>query len=144
LTDEENIDLSLSPVDNNTQYYGENTDEIGEIPGLETYDNTRNYEIGETTTKTVKAPGVVERMTTSVIYDGELSDVKKEAIRNIVVAAVGFNEIRGDIIHVEGLAFDRTSEEELKRTMEEAEEKYQADIKKKEFMRYIILGGVSG
>ncbi|MFA5527271.1 MAG: flagellar basal-body MS-ring/collar protein FliF [Peptostreptococcales bacterium] len=140
ITDGADAGFSLSPVDNNIQYYGANTDEVAAIPGLGNYENIRNYEIGETTTKIVKAPGVVDRMTTSVIYDGQLSDTKKEAIRNIVVAAVGLNEVRGDIISVEGFSFDRSSEQELRKSMEEAEQKYFADMRRRELIRYIALG----
>lgn len=140
LEENEWVDLSLSPVDNNIQYYGETTDNIADTPGLESYENIRNYEIDETTVHTIKAPGVINRISTSVIYDGELSAPKKEAIRNIVTAAVGYDGLRGDIINVEGLAFDRTSEIELKKTMEEAEAAYQEELQKQTLMKYIGLG----
>ncbi|NLE23917.1 MAG: flagellar M-ring protein FliF [Clostridiaceae bacterium] len=133
-------DLSLSPVDNNLQYYGENTDAISETEGLASYENTRNYEIGETQVHTIKAPGEIIRLTTSVIYDGELSDARKTAIKNIVLAAVGFNENRGDIISIEGLTFDRTSEQEIKQAMEAAEEEYNKEVRRQTIIKYVRMG----
>ncbi|MCG8482822.1 MAG: hypothetical protein MJA31_05890, partial [Clostridia bacterium] len=140
LEEDDWVDLSLSPVDNNVQYYGENTDEISDTPGLESYENIRNYEIDETTVHTIKAPGVIQRISTSVVYDGELSDEKKEAIRNIVTAAVGYDALRGDVINVEGLAFDRTSEVELKKAMEEAEIVYKEELQRQMIMKYVGMG----
>lgn len=140
IEDGNGVDLSLSPVDNNIQYYGDNTDDIANTNGLESYENVRNYEIDETTVHTIKAPGVVTRISTSVIYDGELSDQKKEAIRNIVISAVGYDEQRGDLINVEGLAFDRTSEIELKKAMEEAETAYKEELQKQMIMKYVGMG----
>ncbi len=140
LEDGQEQDLSLSPVDNNIQYYGENTDQIADIPGLSNYENIRNYEIDETQVHTIKAPGEVIRLTTSVIYDGELSGERKESIHNIVVGAVGFDELRGDIINVEGLTFDRTSEVELKKAMDEAETAYLAEMKKQAIIKYVGMG----
>lgn len=134
------VDLSLSPVDNNIQYYGESTDDISDTPGLESYENIRNYEIDETTVHTVKAPGTIKRISTSVIYDGELSDLKKESIRNIVTAAVGYDALRGDVINVEGLTFDRTSEIELKKAMVEAERVYKEELQRQMIMKYVGLG----
>lgn len=133
-------DLSLSPVDNNIQYYGENTDEIADVPGLSDYENTRNYEIDETQIHTIKAPGEVVRLTTSVIYDGNLSAERKKAIENIAIGAVGFDSLRGDIINVEGLVFDRTSEVELKKEMDAAETAYMAEMKKQSIFKYVGLG----
>ena len=87
-----------------------------------------------------KSPGEIIRLTTSVIYDGELSDARKTAIKNIVLAAVGFNETRGDIISIEGLTFDRTSEQEIKQAMEAAEEEYNKEVRRQTLIKYIRMG----
>ncbi len=133
-------DLSLSPIDNNIQYYGENTEQIAQSPGLNDYQNIRNYEIDETQVHTIKAPGEIVRLTTSVIYDGDLSAERKEAIENIVIGAVGLDTLRGDIINVEGLVFDRTSEVELKKEMDAAEAAYLAEMKKQAIFKYVGMG----
>lgn len=134
------VDLSLSPVDNNVQYYRESVDEAAESDSLESYEHILNYEIGEKTVHTVKAPGEVMRLSTSVIYDGTLTDAQKEAIKNIVIAAVGYDNLRGDIINVEGLTFDRTSEQELKKAMDEAEEAYNKELKRQMIFKYVGIG----
>lgn len=83
-----------------------------------TYERTVNNELNSTTTQTVKAPGKVRKLTTSVIYDGELANRDVQSIQNIVASATGYNVERGDVISVEGVVFDKSSqaklEEELK------------------------------
>lgn len=81
----------------------------------QSYETTRNYEIGEITTTRIKALGTVERISTSVIIDGNLTDEQKASIKNIVISAIGAEEARGDIINVEGMPFDTS----LKDTIED-------------------------
>ncbi len=106
-----------SPVDNNIQYYSSTS--AAAINGINTFETIKNYEISETTTRVVRAPGELLRMTTSVVYDGSLNDAMKESIRNIVIGAVGFNDVRSDLINIEGIAFDRTYEEQVAIEMKE-------------------------
>ena len=72
-----------------------------------TLSRTINNELTTETTNSIKAPGKVERINTSVIYDGNLSETDIQRIENIVAAATGFDGRRGDIINVEGIVFDR-------------------------------------
>ncbi|GAA0178085.1 flagellar basal-body MS-ring/collar protein FliF [Clostridium sediminicola] len=84
----------------------------------ESYETIRNFEVGETTTTTIKALGTVERISASVIIDGTLTDEKKESIKNIVMTAIGADETRGDIINVEGIPFDTSLKEAVKDDLE--------------------------
>ncbi|MCX7885548.1 MAG: flagellar basal-body MS-ring/collar protein FliF [Caloramator sp.] len=68
-------------------------------------EETTNYEVGQTEEKTIKAPGEVRRMTVSVVIDGNISEMEKNQIKNIVAAATGYDENRGDQINVEGMPF---------------------------------------
>lgn len=81
-------------------------DEIISNSDTKSYEIIRNYESGQTTTTIKKSPGSVKRISTSVIIDGDLTDVQKASIKNIVLAASGADEARGDIINVEGIPFD--------------------------------------
>lgn len=74
---------------------------------------TINNELTTETTNTIKAPGEVERINTSVIYDGNLSGNDIEKIENIVAAATGYDGGRGDIINVESIVFDRPDQDGL-------------------------------
>ncbi|KRQ87060.1 Flagellar M-ring protein [Caloramator mitchellensis] len=75
-----------------------------------------NYEIGQTEEKVLKAPGEVKRLTVSVVIDGTLNDAEKTTIKNIVAAATGYDEQRGDQINIEALAFN--NEDKLKAQQE--------------------------
>jgi flagellar M-ring protein FliF len=83
---------------------------------------TRNYQVGEQTTKHVDAPGKIQRLSVAVLvnaptaaiapagnagaqaqYAVSAADVQK--IRNIVAAAAGIDPSRGDQISVEAMPF---------------------------------------
>lgn len=77
------------------------------------YDRTTNYELDTETTNTVKAPGSINRLTTSVIVDGKLTSAEEEQVNDIVKTTIGFvdTEERRDLITVQGMAFAKTAEE---------------------------------
>lgn len=78
-----------------------------------TYSKTLNNELSTETITSIKAPGKVNRLTTSVIYDGKLSDENLKKIQSIVASATGYDIERGDLISVEGIEFDTEYEEQI-------------------------------
>ena len=84
-----------------------------------TYSKTINNELSTETKTTIKAPGKVNKLTTSIIYDGKLSDENLLKIESIAAAATGYDEARGDVISVEGIQFDREAEEKLQAELDE-------------------------
>lgn len=84
-----------------------------------TYNRTINNELTTETTNTIKAPGKINRMTTSVVYDGNLSEARIQQIENIVATATGYDENRGDSINVDGIVFDQTYQNSLAAELEE-------------------------
>lgn len=111
-----------SPIDNNTQnYVDENVDTILEEENTRSYSSTTNTEVGETTTHTIKAPGEVKRLSTSVVYDGTLTPETQQAMENIIIAATGYDIDRGDMINVEGIPFDTSYQDQLLEEMEKEE-----------------------
>jgi flagellar M-ring protein FliF len=71
-------------------------------------DETTNYEITQTQTHEVVAPGQIRRVSLSVLVDG-VTDAKQLAtIKGAVAAAAGIDSTRGDVLNVDTLAFDRT------------------------------------
>ncbi|WP_459015327.1 flagellar basal-body MS-ring/collar protein FliF [Roseivivax sp. CAU 1753] len=77
-----------------------------------------NYEIGSTTSETVREPGDIERISIAVLVNGtyvpdangvptyrDRTEVELEQINRLVQSAVGFDETRGDFISVESMEF---------------------------------------
>ncbi|WP_373471067.1 flagellar basal-body MS-ring/collar protein FliF [Carnobacterium alterfunditum] len=96
----------------------------GEEGGNATYDRTTNYELNSETTNTIKAPGEVEKLSASVIFDGNLSPAEQESLEAIVATTIGTVEERADVISVQGIDFapqadmtETTVPEQLKNTV---------------------------
>lgn len=82
-----------------------------------------NYEVSETKRELVRNPGAIRRLTVAVLIDGvtvaDASGVESwqarpedelAALRDLVAAAVGFDEARGDLITLRSLAFEPVPE----------------------------------
>ncbi|MCT8976111.1 flagellar basal-body MS-ring/collar protein FliF [Clostridium sp. CX1] len=106
---------SSSPVDNNmTNAAGTNTNN-----GASTHEETtKNYDVSKVEQKTIKAPGAVKRMTASVALDGNVDDATKVSIRNLAVSAIGYDDKRGDTISVEGIPFDTSITDDVKKDLD--------------------------
>lgn len=108
------------------------------------FSRTTNNELSTETKTIIKAPGKVNRLTTSVIYDGNLSEDSVEKIHNIIATATGYDSERGDLINVEGVVFDRSYQEQLEKELAEIG----AEVEKDEsifgkYSKYIIIGVLS-
>lgn len=100
---------------------GDNTQNVldGEEDSLSSLDSIINYELTQSTTNTIKAPGKVTKLSTSVLFDGNLTEGQRESIRNLISTTTGYDVDRGDIISIEGVVFDKTYQEELDKKLEE-------------------------
>ncbi|QAT39948.1 flagellar basal-body MS-ring/collar protein FliF [Clostridium sp. JN-9] len=108
---------TASPVDNNM--VNNTTTTTNNNGSVNTHDETTtNYDVSKVEDKTIKAPGQVKRLTTSVVLDGNLDAQTKNAVNNLVVSAVGFDTNRGDSISVEGLPFDTTLKDNAKKDLD--------------------------
>lgn len=83
-----------------------------------TYERNVNNELSQETKTTIKAPGKVKKITTSVIYDGNLTEGDITKIQNIVATATGYDSERGDLISVEGISFDKSYQEQIAQELE--------------------------
>ncbi len=93
----------------------------GETTHLKTEDIT-NFEIPETVTRITRAPGEINTLSVSVIYDnrrGILSPRQMEEMQQLIATAVGYMEGR-DSINVAAVNFDTTHLDETVLAMEEA------------------------
>ena len=81
-----------------------------------------NYEVSETKRELVKQPGAIRRLTVAVLVDGVTTtdasgqtqwaarpDDEISILKDLVSAAVGFDEKRGDVITIKSLAFEPIS-----------------------------------
>ncbi len=128
------------PIGNSAQNVLDNSGK----DGLSSFEGTVNYELTESTTNTVKAPGKVTKMSASILYDGNLTEAQTNSIRNLVSTATGYDVDRGDTISVESVIFDKTVQEQIAKDLEEAEllEESNKTIFE-QYEEYIYIGGIS-
>lgn len=82
-----------------------------------------NFEVSETQTETLRAPGAIKRLTVAVLINGATnndatdnedfaprSEEELAALRELVASAVGFDELRGDVITVKSMVFEPISD----------------------------------
>lgn len=92
-------------------------------------EQTSNFEVDRTRTKSVVAPGKVERLTVSLILDESVAQGQVDALKANVAAAVGLDEKRGDNIAVSRVKFDRTS-------IDEAQAAFKSDASRQRLLGY--------
>ncbi|MCL6645321.1 MAG: hypothetical protein K6U88_10165, partial [Dehalococcoidia bacterium] len=76
-------------------------------------ETTTNNEIPRTTSTTIQAPGKLERLSVSVVLDESVTAAQEAAITSAVAAAVGLDQVRGDVISVTRLPFDESARADL-------------------------------
>ena len=116
---------SNSPVDNNasnTIVTNNNTNGT-----TSSSDKITNYDVSKTDSKTIKAPGAVKRLTTSVVLDGNIDDNTRTVVKNLVAQSIGYDEKRGDSISIEGLPFDTSYKDNAKKELDAINKQKQQD-----------------
>lgn len=103
-------------------------------------ETTRNYEVGQTQTKTVYAPGRLLNLSTAVAVNGPLAPDTVEQVRQIVAAGTSYRPERGDQIMVTSLAFNRSYVEEMAAQMAAAEE----EAKRRGQLKQYVTWGLTG
>ncbi|WP_127836356.1 flagellar basal-body MS-ring/collar protein FliF [Clostridium prolinivorans] len=132
-----NTTTSQSPVDNNMTNGAVNSN--NNLQGSTHKEQTTNYEVSKSETKTQKAPGSIKRITASVIINGNIDDSLKNQVTSIVAGAIGFDGQRGDSINVEGIVFDDTDSQNAKKALDEMKAQEEEE-KKKQLYKYIAAG----
>ena len=79
-----------------------------------------------------------------MVYDGVLSPEHRQAIENVAMAAIGYDAERGDTIHVEGVPFDTSLQDQLARQLAEEEARMKEEEAQKAARRRIMAYGVMG
>ncbi len=107
--------------------------EDGQYETYESEEWTRNYEINERVEELSQAPGVIDRLSVSVMINQDMVDGDNDAVRESVQAAMGYNEERGDMVSVSAVQFD-DSMQELFEERRLAEEEQRANL-----IRFIVI-----
>lgn len=85
--------------DNVANVIGNNAD------GSKSYSHTINNELDTETTKILNAPGVVKRVTASVLINENIGNQEIRQIEELVQSAIGFERERGDKVSVQAIKF---------------------------------------
>ena len=102
-------------------------------------ENITNYQIDTIQQKVVQPPGTIEKLSISVVVDGNLPTTRVQQIESLVSAAIGYDQGRGDQIIVTNLAFDTSYQEEIKAEMDKAESL--ANQKQQQQLIYYAIAG---
>jgi len=114
----EQVDASGNNIDIQDVTGGNIDDNISNVvQGVDgensTYSKITNNELTTETTSIIRAPGKINKISTSVIYDGQLSQANISNIQNIIATAIGYDAERGDLINVVGIEFNKDLSEDI-------------------------------
>ncbi|WP_314061273.1 flagellar basal-body MS-ring/collar protein FliF [uncultured Vagococcus sp.] len=86
--------------DNVTNVVGNNADQ-----NSKSFNRSVNNELDTETTKVLNAPGVVKKVSASVLINENLTPVESTQLEALVRSAIGFEQERGDSITIQGMKF---------------------------------------
>lgn len=84
-------------------------------------ESTINYQVSTVQETIVNAPGGVRRLSAAVVVSESDGLVDTQQVREVVSAAIGFDENRGDQINVSSMAFDDSYQKRISDEMAQAE-----------------------
>ncbi len=120
-------DIETQEVNGQIGYNPSNV--IKEVSGDNaSFESTINNEVSSTTNTKIKSPGRIKRVSTSVIYDGRLSNNMQTQMESIVKSATGYDFERNDLVSVVGLDFNREEKKVKKDTNKEASKMTKEDL----------------
>jgi flagellar M-ring protein FliF len=97
----------------------------------------RSFAVGKVTEQVKSAPGKVSRLSVAVLLDDKVKVAPAE-ITNLVNAAAGIDNQRGDVVSVQAMAFDRSATEAAAKEEKAAE----AAKSKAQMFSFVRTGGV--
>ena len=87
------------------------TTDDGTLPIYQRSEDITNYEISSVQSHEIVQPGEIERVSLSVLVDGVTDEAQLAVLQDAIIAAAGIDSVRGDVVSVQSLTFDRTYEE---------------------------------
>lgn len=100
-------------------------------------ESTVNYQVDTKQETVVTAPGSVRRLSVAVVVNNANGPVDVQKVRDVVAAAIGYDQDRGDNIEVTEMAFDSSYQEKVEAEMARSE----AEAKEKERLYTYVLAG---
>ncbi len=98
-------------------------------PGAyEKLDHTRNYEVNKSVQRKIKPPAELKRLSVAVAVNGELEEEQIADLRQMISAAAGVNELRGDTVVVSALKFNDTVAKAQEEAFAKAEQQEQTQF----------------
>ncbi|AZR73881.1 flagellar M-ring protein FliF [Anoxybacter fermentans] len=98
-------------------------------------ESTINYELNERRVQQLVANNVIKKLSVSVVINREIDQTEEERIQNLVGAAIGYDETRGDKLTVLGMPFDNSLEKELMEAVK---------LRQASETRQMVIYGVAG
>ncbi len=103
-------------------------------------ENETNYQVNTVQETVVNAPGGVRRLSAAVAVSESDGPVDTQKVREVVAAAIGFDENRGDQINVSGMVFDDTFQKQIEDEMALADTRAKA---REQLYSYAMIGGAA-
>jgi flagellar M-ring protein FliF len=97
-----------------------------------------NYQPTSRQEKIIPALGRVRQLSVAVAVDAPISPVVEQQVSDVVKAATGLNQARGDQLTVSTLAFDKTYQQEIEKEMAQQEAE-----KRKEQQQKLLYAGIA-
>ncbi|MFX4261956.1 flagellar basal-body MS-ring/collar protein FliF [Pelotomaculum propionicicum] len=98
-----------------------------------------NYQVSTVQETIVNAPGSVRRLSASVVVSEADGPVDTQKVKDVVAAAIGFDQSRGDQINVSNMVFDDTYQKKVEDEMTQAET---AAKLRENIITYATIGGI--
>lgn len=102
-------------------------------------ENEINYQVNVVQETVVNAPGRVRRLSASVVVSESGGPVDTQKVKDLVAAAIGFDQSRGDQINVSNMVFDDTFQKKVGNEMAQIESEAKA---KERVYTYAAIGGI--
>lgn len=103
-------------------------------------ENETNYQVNTVQETVINAPGNVRRLSAAVAVSEADGPVDTQKVRDVVAAAIGFDENRGDQINVSSMVFDDTFQKQIEAEMALAETRAKA---REQLYKYAVIGGIA-
>jgi flagellar M-ring protein FliF len=100
-------------------------------------ETTTNYQVPTRQENVIKSLGSVRKLSASVVLNGNYSQAEIQQINEVVAAAIGYQEERGDQINVSSMAFD---DAELKAIADEMSVASAMEEQKRKYIKYALIG----
>ena len=103
-------------------------------------DSEIKYQVDTKEETLINAPGSIIRLSASVVVNESDGVVDTQKVKNVVAAAIGFNQNRGDQINVSSMVFDDTYQKKVEDEMAQLETQASA---KERLNTYIRIGSLA-